>query len=264
MSISSDANELNSMFETMHNEVYNDSTPMNIIINDNDCSDGFFREVCTLLIKDGIVFSTTKGCNGIDIDGSTVITLDQQYNSGDSPMIFAPYDNTRTGYSDSLVLSVQAAFNQNGETINKLYCGKVGYYEDENGNINKSCPTETEQAIDSLSEVSFVTIALGTNCKDPELIAEVIKNALIRQKYYLDNYDKNADLVYRANKNDSIENVAEYFSSDTRSLSIVNNIKDSAFQDSQAIINPNVIGMPVFDKNSVFKLSDSLLNTHKI
>ena len=111
---------------------------------------------------------------------------------------------------------------------------------------------------------SFVTIALGTNCKDPELIAEVIKNALIRQKYYLDNYDKNADLVYRANKNDSIENVAEYFSSDTRSLSIVNNIKDSAFQDSQAIINPNVIGMPVFDKNSVFKLSDSLLNTHKI
>lgn len=264
MSISSYANELDSMFETIHNEVYNDPTSMNIIINDNDCSDSFFTEVCSILIEEGIVFSTTKKCNGIDVDGSTVITLDQQYNSGNSPMIFAPYDNTRTGYSDSLALSIQAAFNQNGQDINKIYCGKVGYYEDENGHVNRFGPTETELSIDSLSEVSFVTIALGTDCKDPKLVAEIIKNGLVRQKYYLDNYDKNADLVYRANKNDSIENVSEYFSSDIKSLSMVNNLKDGSFQDSQAVINPNVIGMPVFDKNSVFKLSDSLLNVHQI
>lgn len=264
MSISSNTNELNAMFETNYNEVYNDQTSMNIIINDNDCSDTFFVEVCALLNEAGIIFNTTKQCNGIDIDGSTVITLDQQYNSGNSTMIFAPYDNARTGYSDSLALSMQAAFNQNGMSVNKLYCGKVGYFEDENGNVSSFCPTETEQAIDSLSEVSFVTIALGTDCKDPAIIAEIIKNGLVRQKYYLDNYDKNADLVYRASENDSIENVAEYFCSDTRSLSAINNIKDSSFQESQAIINPNVTGMPVFDKNSVFKLSDSLLNVHQI
>ena len=249
MSISSNANELNSMFENGLNEVYNDPTSMNIIINDNDCSDSFFIEVCTLLSEEGIIFNTSRKCNGIDIDGSTVITLDQQYNSGNNTMIFAPYDNTRTGYSDSLALSMQAAFNQNG---------------DENGNVNRFCPTETEQAIDSLSEVSFVTIALGTDCKDPKLVAEILKNAIVRQKYYLDNYDKNTDLVYRASENDSIETVANYFSSDIKSLAVVNGIKDSSFQDSQAIINPNVIGMPVFDKNSTFKLSDSLLNVHKI
>ena len=203
MSISSNANELNSMFENGLNEVYTDSTSMNIIINDNDCSDSFFVEVCSLLNEAGIVFSTTRKCNGIDIDGSTVITLDQQYNSGNSTMIFAPYDNARTGYSDSLALSLQAAFNQNGHPINKLYCGKVGYYEDDNGNVNSFCPTETEQAIDSLSEVSFVTISLGTDCKNPKLVAEIIKNGLIRQKYYLDNYDKKNfvafDVLFRCN-----------------------------------------------------------------
>ena len=82
--------------------------------------------------------------------------------------------------------------------------------------------------------------------------------------YYLDNYDKNTDLVYRASENDSLENVANYFSSDVKSLSAINNIKDSSFRDAQAIINPNVLGMPVFDKDSVFKLSDSLLNVHQI
>ncbi len=264
MSISSNANELNAMFESSFNEVSNDSNSMNLILNDSDCSDAFFVELCSLLSESGIVFNVTKKCNDIDVDGSTVITIDQQYNSGRSTMIFAPYDNARTGYSDSLALSMYAAFNQNGHEVNKLYCGKVGYYKDANGNINSSCPTETEQSIDSLSEVSFVTIALGTECKNPSLIAEIIKNGIVRQKYYLDNYDKNADLVYRASKNDSIENVAEYFSSDAKSLSLVNNIKDETFQDSQAVINPNVIGMPVFDKNSVFNLSDSLLNVHQI
>lgn len=264
MSISSNINELNSMFEINSSEVYNDPTSMNIIINDNDCSDSFFVEVCTLLNEDGIVFNTTRKCNGIDIDGSTVITLDQQYNSGNSTMIFAPFDNARTGYSDSLALSMQAAFNQNGLIINKLYCGKVGYYEDDNGNVNSFCPTETEQSIDSLSEVSFVTISLGTDCKNPKLIAEIIKNGLVRQKYYLDNYDKNTDLVYRASESDSLETVANYFSSDVKSLRTINNLKDNSFQDSQAIINPNIVGMPVFDKNSTFNLSDSLLNVHKI
>ena len=72
MSISSNVNELNSMFETNLSEVYNDPISMNIIINDNDCSDSFFVEVCNLLNEAGIVFSTTKKCNGIV--GSTLAT----------------------------------------------------------------------------------------------------------------------------------------------------------------------------------------------
>ena len=263
MSISSNINELNDMFNNNSKGYANDSSDsMNIIINDNDCSDIFFSEICNLLSQEGIYFKISKKCNDINIDGSTVITLDQQYNSGKSTMIFAPYNNARTGYSDSLALCMMAAFNQNGYDINKLYCGKIGYFEDENGNINKFSPTETELAIDSLSEVSFVTIALGTDCKDASVVAEIIKNALVRQKYYLDNYDKNADLIYRASENDSIENVANYFGSSIEELNLMNKIKDSSFLDSQAIINPNIVGMPVFDKDSIFKLSDSLLKLH--
>lgn len=262
MNISSDINDLNEMFNSNLNNTSYESNSMNIIINDNDCSDAFFADVCEYLREDGIVFSTTSKCEGINVDGSTVITLDQQYNSGTSTMVFAPYNNTRNGYSDSLALCMQAAFNQNHQTVNKLYCGKIGYSEDEDGNINRFCPTDTEQAIDSLADVSFVTISFGTECKDARLVAEIIKNGLVRQKYYLDNYDKNTDLVYRASKADSLDTVADYFSSDIRDLKFVNSIKDSSFQDSQAVINPNILGMPVFDKNSTFKLSDSLLKVH--
>ena len=113
MSISSYANELDSMFETIHNEVYNDPTSMNIIINDNDCSDSFFTEVCSILIEEGIVFSTTKKCNGIDVDGSTVITLDQQYMAGPATVIFAPLQNCRIGNSDALALAAERAFYEN-------------------------------------------------------------------------------------------------------------------------------------------------------
>lgn len=260
MSIASNYNELSNMLNSdLESNNVNNNDTMNIIINDNDCSDLFFLEVCNLLADEGIIFHVTKSCDGIDLDGATIITLDQQYNSGRTTMIFAPYDNARTGYSDSLALSFQAAFNQNGFDINRLYCGKLGYYEDSNGNINRFGPTETEQAIDNLSEVSFVTISIGTDCKNPEIIARIIKDALIRQKYYLDNYDKNSDLIYRASETDSIENVATYFGSNVNDLNTINNIKDNSFQDSQAIINPNVVGMPVFDKNSIFKISDSSL-----
>ena len=260
MSNSFDYNALN---ETINSNLkkedsYNQES-MNIIINDCDCSDGFFVDICSSLLNEGIEFQVVKNCKGINIDGSTVITLDQLYNSGKTTMIFAPYDNTRIGYSDSLALSFKAAFNQNGFDINKIYCGKTGFFEEKEGNISKFGATETEQAIDSLAEVSFVTLSLGTECKNPTIIANIIKDALVRQKYYLDNYDKNTDLIYRASEIDSVENVANYFGANADELKLINSIKDNTFQDSQAIINPNVIGMPVFDKNAIFSLSDSSL-----
>ena len=61
---------------------------MNIIINDDQCSDSFFQEVCSELQKDGLVFEVTSNNQNINQDNHVVITIDQQYHSGTSNYIF--------------------------------------------------------------------------------------------------------------------------------------------------------------------------------
>lgn len=244
----------NDYFQGMFDEGYydvkiDDINSLKIIINDCDCSDAFFQDVCIKLREDGLDINSTINCRDIDVDGSTVITLDQQYNSGTSSMVFAPFNNTRNGYSDSLALSMQTAFKSVGENVSKISCGMVGYSIDENGNVSSYSPTKTESKIAELSDVSFVTISLGTECKDPTVVAAIIENGLARQVNYLNNYDNNSDLVYRASEFDSIDDVSKYFSSDPYKLMKINGIKDATFHNSQAIINPNVVNMSIFNNN---------------
>lgn len=247
-------NELDSMITSINADVsLDDVNEMNIILNDSDCSDTFFEDVCEKLKEDGLKFSITK--NNEDMhDNSVVITLDQQYSSGSDTIIFAPYDNARIGYSDSLALSMQAAFKQNGFLGNNIVCGKIGYREDENGNVSTSIPTETEEVLASDSDVSFVTISFGTQNLNSEWVAKSIENGLARQKYYLDNYDAASDLIYRASSNDSIEVVADYFNTNVNTLNNYNGINGQVLFDSQAIINPDVESMEVFNHNSKFSI----------
>jgi len=229
---------------------------MNLILNDQDCSDTFFEEVCTKLEEDGISFVRAKDGNDISSDSSVIVTLDQQYSSGSDTIIFAPHDNARLGNSDSLALSMQAAFQQNGFLGNKITCGKIGYREDENGNVSRSIPTDTEEALENDSDTSFVTISFGTQNVNSQWVAKSIENGLARQSYYLDNYDSDTDLIYRANLDDSVEVIADYFDSDVNSLNNFNGIQDHVAVDSQAIINPNVGKMDVFNSNSQFSIDE--------
>lgn len=230
---------------------------MNIIINDNDCSDTLFGDVCKKLNEDGLEFKTTKNNIGVNEDNSVVITLDQQYSSGSDTIIFAPYDNSRVGYSDSLALSMQSAFEQNGFLGNNIVCGKVGYREDENGNVISSIPTETEEALESDSDVSFVTISFGTQELNSNWVAKSIENGLARQKYYLNNYDAGTDLIYRASSTDDLDVIADYFNTDVNTLNNFNKVEGQELYDSQAIINPNVEKMSVFNRNSNFSIDEA-------
>lgn len=247
------SDELESMVQSFNTDISVDGiNDMNIIINDSDCSDTFFNDVCNKLSEDGIEFRATSGCENINEDSSVVITLDQQYSSGSDTIIFAPYNNARLGYSDSLALSMQAAFKQNGFLGNNITCGKIGYREDENGNVTSMIPTETEEAMDTDSDTSFVTISFGTQNVNGEWVAKSIENGLARQKNYLDNYDSGADLIYRASDDDSIEVVADYFNSDVGDLSLFNGLTTQSNLDSQTIVNPEVGEMEVFKQNSQF------------
>lgn len=255
-----DDNELNSMIGFVNNDVsLDDINDMKILLNDGDCSDSFFNAVCSKLRDDGIKFSVTKNNKNIDGDNGVLITLDQQYSSGADTIIFAPYNNTRLGYSDSLALSMRAAFDQNGFMGNKIVCGKVGYREDNNGNVVSLIPTETEESLDEDSDISFVTLSFGTQNINAEWVAKSIENGLARQKYFLENYDTASDLIYRASSNDSVEIIADYFRSDTDSFIEFNNISiEQPLLESQTIINPNVGDMVVFDRDSEFNIDGEI------
>ncbi len=241
--------EINSMVSEREVEIsLDDINCFKIILNDCDCSDAFFDKVCQKLEEDGIQFNKRKNSQNLDEDNSIVITLDQQYTAGSNTLIFAPYNNTRIGYSDSLALSMQAAFKQNGFLDNSIFCGKVGYRLDENGNVCTNIPTETEEAINMDSDVSFVTISFGTQNINANSVAKSIKNALARQIHYLNKYDTGLDLIYRATPKDKEEVIADYFNTDTKSLKEYNNIGNQGITDSQAIINPDVNNMNVYSQ----------------
>ena len=234
-----------------------DINRLNIILNDHDCSDAFFEEICQNLENDGIVFQTTKSNQAVNQGNSTVITLDQQYSSGSSTLIFAPYDNTRLGDSDSLAISMQTAFQQNGFFANDILSGKVGFREDSEGNVSGIVPTDTEEAIDSTTDTSFITISLGTHNVNAELVAKSIESGLARQSYYLDNYYSQTDLLYRAKAGEAVEVVADYFGTTVHDLTQCNHLSDLDTLDAQTVINPIVQEMNAFNKNIEFSVAKS-------
>lgn len=239
-----------------------DINNMNIIINNNNCSDAFFHNVCGQLEEDGIRFVTTDKDNGINVDSSLVVTLDQQYSSGSDTFIFAPYDNTRIGDSDSLTLAMQAALLQNGYQADKILAGKTGFKEDENGNVINIIPTDTETNIDVNYDTSFVTISFGTQNLNPIDIARSIENGLARQCYYKYNHDSNTDLLYRANSGEKINMIAEYFNSNSTDLSNYNSITGSEISTTQIIINPEVSRIEAFNKDIDFEINVERTFTH--
>ena len=229
---------------------------MNIILNDSDCSDTFFGSVCDYLKNYGIKFTTTKNCENINVNDAVIITLDQQYSSGAGTLVFAPYSNTQLGNSDALSIAMSSAFRENNISIDGILCGQMGFEDDGEGNVRCVVATDAEKAIDESTDCSFVTISLGTQAFDAKKIANSIKGGLARLSYYLENYDKNTDLIYKANLDDSVEQVANYFGADPASLISYNKIKNNSFSNSQTVINPFVQTFDVFDSNSNFILED--------
>lgn len=231
-----------------------DINGFNIIINDADCSNSFFSEITDILREDGLKFETAEGFKDINRDDAVVLSLDQQYSSGADTVIFAPYNNTRVGNSDSLALCMHSAFKQNGLSVEDIACGQVGFQKDENGNVNYTVPTATEKAIDNDKNTSFVTISLGTNIDDAKSVALSIENGLVRQYRYLQECDDNSDLIYRASTTDDLSVVAEYFGTTYKDLIETNKIKNESFGDSQTIVNPNVKNVDSFNEAKLFHL----------
>ena len=71
------------------------------------------------------------------------------------------------------------------------------------------------------------------------------------------NYDTGNDLIYCANQNDSLDEISKYFNTDSASLIKYNNITNGKVADAQAIVNPSVQSMDVFDKDNIFEIDNT-------
>lgn len=233
----------------------NELDELNIIINDCDCSDSLFDDVCDKLRDDGIIFKQSRNNSDVNCDNSIVITLDQQYVSGADTFIFAPYDNARIGESDSLALSMQTALKQNGFLSDDILCGVIGYRENDNGIVTGVIPTKTEEAIDSSKDTSFVTISFGTDNVNAEWVAKSIENGLARFVDYRNNYDSQQDLIYRADNGQDAEDVANYFGTSTADLVSFNKLENTKL-GAQTIINPIAGNTEPFNKITIYNIGE--------
>ena len=227
---------------------------LNVIIQNNDCGDSFFQKVCDILEEDHIPFKEVSGPLWEDIDNSTIVTLDMQYSAGSGTLIFAPVDNTRAGYSDSLALAMKAGLKESG--IENLYIvsGMTGFREDEFGNVSQYVPTPTEEEVGNHLNTNFVTISFGTYNVEPKKVAKGIESGLARHKCYLNNYDAGTDLIYKSRSGEEVSVVADYFSTSVKDLCSYNRIKAMDALEERAVVNPNVQQMDVFKSTVPFQI----------
>ena len=223
------------------NEFQSNNMIQRIIINDDDCSDNFFDSVCSYLSDSGINISISKKGDDINYNNAIVITLDQQYYSGEGAVLFAPSSNYREGNSDSLVLAMGAALYSKKIPVSGILGGKRGFFNDEKGNLISTIPTNTETKIDTNYETSFVTVSFGTGHYSTDLVGEIILDCLSRFKSYLDSSSLGNDLLYFTSGNESIQDVAKYFDTSEVELKNYNNLSDSSnIPQGTIIINPVV------------------------
>lgn len=210
---------------------------LNIIINDGDCNDTFIENICQELEADGIKFNFTRDAENVNVDNSVVITLDQQYISGNNMAILGQYENGKNNDSDALAIAMNGSFSSSNDGI---YAGRRCFKPDSWGGVTTRVPTSTEDAIDK-DNVSFVTLCFGTNHSDPALIANSIVEGLgrfaaFRNEMKITPSLADEDLIYRASTGDSEWGLAEKFNCNVSDIKT----KSDMLQADDAIENPAV------------------------
>lgn len=224
-----------------------DINSLNIVINDNDCGDNFIEAIRKKLDEDGIKYTFTMKAKDLSKDNSVVITLDQQYVSGPNVSIIGQHNNNKKNNSDALALALDTAFRANGAYSDGVFCGKRGFRKNENNHVMTRIPTSTEDAVSNNKNISFVTIAFGTDSPAPEKIAHIIEEGLARYFSYISQYPF-IDLIHRAEVSDSIDSLASKFACTPFELTNLNNI-DITIPNDESIINPIGYNSKAFDKN---------------
>lgn len=223
----------------------NDISALNVIINDNNCSDIYTENICQALEELGLKFSFTRENEGINVNDALVITLDQQYYAGTGVVILAPYENEGNNVSDALACAVEKEFSDGGIKTDGIYCGKTGYSNASKTGSNR-VPTSTESSIDKDRDTAFTTICFGTVTPNQKDVAAGIMSALARVVVY-ERENSNVDLIYNPNPDDGIEVVSNRFGCDQEQISSIVKIEGQVQMD-ESFINPNLNKVSSFSR----------------
>lgn len=250
------------LFEPLINDTIRvslaDINHLNIIINDNECSNSFIEAICQQLDRDGIRYMFTRDSDALDVIDSVVLTLDQQYVSGPRIAIMGAYDNNRPDNSDALALAMDTAFRASGVGSDGVFCGKRGYRtSDVYGEVRTRVYTPTEAAIGIDSNTSFTTISFGTEVLSSEDTANIIEAGLARYVAYVSE-KRDSDLIYRTEPGDTLDSLASKFGTSSFDVSSLNSV-DTIVPD-ETIINPIAYNTPIFDKNIPVFISEINVN----
>lgn len=226
---------------------------LNIIINDNNCSDIYIENICQELEKRGLKFTFSRENSQIDTANSLVITFDQQYYSGSGVIVLGPYENEKNNDSDALACAISKEFDENGIAIDGIYCGRVGY---KNASITGSnrVPSTTEDLVDKESSI-FTTICFGTDTPHQEEVANGIMSALGRLVIY-QRENSDVDLIYNPNYGDGLEIISKRFDCSVDDVRKISSTGDTV-QIDETFINPNL------DKISSFTTSIEVTSSEK-
>lgn len=226
---------------------------LNIIINDNNCSDIYIENICQELEERGLKFAFSRENSQIDTSDSLVITFDQQYYSGSGVIILGPYENEKNNDSDALACAISKEFEGNNIAVDGIYCGRIGY---KNASITGSnrVPSTTEDLVDKESSI-FTTVCFGTDTPHQEDVADGIISALGRLVIY-QNENSNVDLIYNPTSGDGLEIISKRFGCSVDDVRKISSTGDTV-QIDETFINPNL------DKISSFRTSVEVTSNEK-
>lgn len=186
-------NEIDSMLSSGTIDVSVDKiNELNIILNDHDCGNAFFKNLCDKLSEKGIVFQTSVKDDNIMQENATIVTLDQQNVTGENIELIGPCKYTNQNDSAALLKAFEVVFKKRGIIVDCL--AGIGQYQSlDNGDvIYTSVPSDTEKntfANNSQITVSFGTLDLGYSVD--EVVADFIA-ALVRYQCFLENEKDNS------------------------------------------------------------------------
>lgn len=172
---------------------------LNIVINDNDCGNAFFDDICEQLEKKGVKFKISRKNDNLKYDNATILTLDQQMVTGVGISLIGPYHDGTANNSEALLKSIQMSLQEHDYSI-ECIAGIPRYQSEEDGDVvYTTIPSSTEQ--DSLNTSAQITIAIGTMTPDfsADSFSDDIIHSLARYQYYLEydstkvNIDSNPD-----------------------------------------------------------------------
>jgi len=199
-----------------------DINDLNLIVNDNDCGNAFFVDVCDYLEKQGLQFITSKQNDNLKYEDATIITLDQQMMSGEGITFIGPKQDGTANHSEALLKAMQVTFHSRGwDTVSEA--GIAEYQTLDNGEISYvTVPSPTE--VDSLDSSAQVTVAIGTTPDGytTQKIAEDLMLSLARYQDYLKNVSSYVQIDEGANSPHMQNDNSYYFNEQINNASSFN------------------------------------------